>query len=132
MNPDLINEGELRLSLHKYVAQSMINLGVIKQLAPDQVESFLQFSAEANAYQLSTLFSVPGVPLPREVVCSYPATLWDHVKAKLKWTHRRITHYRERVVTLPDYPLPHHWREGARMAIRYVAVKGVHNADDTN
>jgi hypothetical protein len=110
---------ELRLTLHKFAAQSLISEGAIKQLAPEQLQTFLMYMAEDAAYSLRLLFTVPGIEAPQTPICSYPATWWDHLKARLGWKHERTWVYRETIVTLPDVPLPERWREGARLAIRY-------------
>jgi hypothetical protein len=110
---------ELRLTLHKFAAQTLVMEDTIKELAPDQLQTFLEFVAEGNAYCLRQLFTVPGIEMPRELICTYPTTWWDHIKARLGLNHLRTRHYKETIVTLPDVPLPDRWREGARLAIRY-------------
>lgn len=73
---------------------------------PSQLRMQSEYSLQHMAYVLRCSLKLPGTKLPKTLVASYPATWWDHVKARLGRKHRKMEVYREDVVVFPDIEIP--------------------------
>lgn len=73
----------------------------------DKLKLEMTYRIEHLAHVLRASLRLPCQVLQEDrEICSYPATWWDAVKARLGWRHRKITHRLNEWLVFPNIPLP--------------------------
>lgn len=111
---------KVEFDIEQFYAATMLSDELLQNCDPSQLKVELRYMATRSAHALTALLKLPGKRLPPRVVCSYPTTWWDHLKASFGWSHNRTKVLREDVVVLPDLKLPEHLMRNARVVVRYV------------
>lgn len=109
----------LQFEIHELVVNAFLTDELLADMHSSQVREYLQYNLRHMAHQLTAVLRVPGQKLPRVRVASYPATWWDHLKARLGWKHRKMEVYREDLAVIPSIPLPPHHATVVRIMTHY-------------
>jgi hypothetical protein len=107
------------LEVHQLAVNAMLGEELFANVCPNQVRTYTEYNIRHMARQLAITLRIPGKKLPRVLVASYPATWWDHLKARFGWKHQVQQVYREDIAVYPDIAIPDRYAQNVRIYSAY-------------